>query len=232
MQEIKGRLLRDQLGERLIEESGANFEAPVVNPVLQQAGEARAGAEARNSSNGRRSCATASAGRIGEGGLIKSRQRARGRARRGAVGKLSTRPDAAEIRASGQAGAAEARSAAKDRRHRQIRRQARSFRDIRDKPGKAGPAARWKGNRSASSGRWSRQASASRTSGWRPAQGRSARAGLRGKGRGRGQAGRQEGLWQAGRKTGLASRAAKAARRQAGQGAEEAARGRDADRRR
>ena len=29
--EIKGRTLREQLGERLIEESGANFEAPVVN---------------------------------------------------------------------------------------------------------------------------------------------------------------------------------------------------------
>ena len=31
VQEIKGKLLRDQLGERLIEESGANFEAPIVN---------------------------------------------------------------------------------------------------------------------------------------------------------------------------------------------------------
>jgi 23S rRNA pseudouridine2605 synthase len=31
VRELKGKLLRDQLGERLIEESGANFEAPVVN---------------------------------------------------------------------------------------------------------------------------------------------------------------------------------------------------------
>src|SRR5690606_35739663 len=34
--EIKGRMLRDQLGERLIEESGANFEAPVVNQFSNQ----------------------------------------------------------------------------------------------------------------------------------------------------------------------------------------------------
>ena len=32
VQEIKGRMLRDQLGERLIEEAGANFEAPVAVP--------------------------------------------------------------------------------------------------------------------------------------------------------------------------------------------------------
>ena len=61
VQEMKGRMLRDQLGERLIEESGANFEAPVVNQFSEQAGEARAGAEGRSSSSGRRSCATASA---------------------------------------------------------------------------------------------------------------------------------------------------------------------------
>lgn len=32
VQEIKGRTLRDQLGERLIEEAGANFEAPIATP--------------------------------------------------------------------------------------------------------------------------------------------------------------------------------------------------------
>ena len=32
VQELKGRMLRDQLGERLIEEAGANFEAPVAVP--------------------------------------------------------------------------------------------------------------------------------------------------------------------------------------------------------
>lgn len=32
VREIRGRALRDQLGERLIEEAGADFDAPVVNP--------------------------------------------------------------------------------------------------------------------------------------------------------------------------------------------------------
>ncbi|WP_082653268.1 pseudouridine synthase [Aureimonas sp. AU22] len=32
VQEIKGRMLRDQLGPTLIEESGADFDAPIVNP--------------------------------------------------------------------------------------------------------------------------------------------------------------------------------------------------------
>src|SRR5690606_25944874 len=31
VRELKGRLLREQLGERLIAESGANFDAPVLN---------------------------------------------------------------------------------------------------------------------------------------------------------------------------------------------------------
>ncbi|MBB3996637.1 pseudouridine synthase [Aureimonas pseudogalii] len=37
VQEIKGRMLRDQLGERLIEESGADFDAPIVNEFTNQA---------------------------------------------------------------------------------------------------------------------------------------------------------------------------------------------------
>jgi 23S rRNA pseudouridine2605 synthase len=32
VQEVRGRTLRDQLGPRLIEQSGANFDAPIVNP--------------------------------------------------------------------------------------------------------------------------------------------------------------------------------------------------------
>ncbi len=32
VQEIKGRMLRDQLGPTLIEEAGADFDAPIVNP--------------------------------------------------------------------------------------------------------------------------------------------------------------------------------------------------------
>ena len=49
VQEIKGRMLRDQLGERLIEESGADFEAADRQRLLQRAGRARAGAAGRGS---------------------------------------------------------------------------------------------------------------------------------------------------------------------------------------
>ncbi|MEF2551450.1 pseudouridine synthase [Aurantimonas sp. A2-1-M11] len=40
VQEIKGRMLRDQLGDRLIEESGADFDAPVARPFSNRPVEA------------------------------------------------------------------------------------------------------------------------------------------------------------------------------------------------
>ncbi|MEQ1944143.1 pseudouridine synthase [Mesorhizobium sp. VNQ89] len=89
--EIKGRMLRDQLGERLVEESGANFEAPIVNqfsnhPVRRESSRSEPLEERpKFKRDGER-------GRIGEGGLIKKRQRREG-ARDEALGKLSTRPD-------------------------------------------------------------------------------------------------------------------------------------------
>ena len=89
--EIKGRMLRDQLGERLIEESGANFEAPVVNQFpnqpVKRSPEPKAEAVERP-----RIMRDGERGRIGEGGLIKRRQR-RENTRDEALGKLSTRPD-------------------------------------------------------------------------------------------------------------------------------------------
>lgn len=42
LRELKGRLLRDQLGERLIEEAGANFDAPVRTEFTNQAVKAEA----------------------------------------------------------------------------------------------------------------------------------------------------------------------------------------------
>ncbi|GGD99536.1 pseudouridine synthase [Aureimonas endophytica] len=36
VREIKGRTLRDQLGERLIEESGADFDSPILNPFTNE----------------------------------------------------------------------------------------------------------------------------------------------------------------------------------------------------
>jgi 23S rRNA pseudouridine2605 synthase len=36
IQEIKGRMLRDQLGERLVEQAGANFDAPIAHPFANK----------------------------------------------------------------------------------------------------------------------------------------------------------------------------------------------------
>jgi len=89
--EIKGRMLRDQLGERLVEESGANFEAGIVNPFSNQPVRRKPDPKPelverpKVQRDGERA-------RIGEGGLIKKRQRREG-ARDEALGKLSTRPD-------------------------------------------------------------------------------------------------------------------------------------------
>ncbi|MCX7304612.1 MAG: pseudouridine synthase [Hyphomicrobiales bacterium] len=89
--EVKGRMLRDQLGERLVEESGANFEAGIVNPFSNQPVRRKPDPKPelverpKVQRDGER-------GRIGEGGLIKKRQRREG-ARDDALGKLSTRPD-------------------------------------------------------------------------------------------------------------------------------------------
>lgn len=88
--EMKGRALRDQLGERLIEEAGANFEAPIANPFPNQPMKREAPrAERLEHPKVRRD---GERGRIGEGGLIKKRHR-REDARDDALGKLSTRPD-------------------------------------------------------------------------------------------------------------------------------------------
>ncbi|MBX3581594.1 MAG: pseudouridine synthase [Rhizobiaceae bacterium] len=88
--EIKGRMLRDQLGERLIEEAGANFDAPVAHqfpnqPVRREAPRAEPLERPKIMRDGER-------GRIGEGGLIKKRHR-REDSRDEALGKLSTRPE-------------------------------------------------------------------------------------------------------------------------------------------
>ena len=47
LRELKGRYLRDQLGERLIEESGADFDAPVLSPAPPHEAAAREARPAR-----------------------------------------------------------------------------------------------------------------------------------------------------------------------------------------
>ena len=88
--EIKGRMLRDQLGERLVEESGANFDADIAKPFSNKPvrrSEPRPDEPARP-----RIARDGDRRPIGEGGLIKARKR-REDARDEALGKLSTRPE-------------------------------------------------------------------------------------------------------------------------------------------
>ena len=202
-------MLRDQLGERLIEESGANFEAPVVNQFSEPAGEARAGAEGRGG-RAAEDHARRRAWQDRRGRADQEAQAPREHARRGA-GQAVDAAGPAKVRARGQAGASEVRTRRKAGACRQIRRQARSFCDIRGQA--RGEAARRKETRT--------RAAADRAAG--PAQGecldgagRTAdrhRPGRCRKGRGRGQASRQEGLWQAGRKAELWQAAGRASAR-------------------
>jgi len=90
--EIKGRMLREQLGERLIEESGANFDADIQKPFSNKP--VRRSEPRRE--EGERPKVTREGDRrpIGEGGLIKARKR-REDSRDEALSKLSTRPERA-----------------------------------------------------------------------------------------------------------------------------------------
>ncbi|RWK34937.1 pseudouridine synthase [Mesorhizobium sp.] len=85
--EIKGRVLRDQLGERLVEESGANFDADITKPFSNRPVRREREEEPERpkfTRDGERRP-------IGEGGLIKNRKRREG-SRDEALGKLSTSP--------------------------------------------------------------------------------------------------------------------------------------------
>lgn len=87
--EIKGRTLRDQLGERLVEESGANFDAEIAKPFSNKA--VRRG-ERPVSRDGERPQRTARPRVVeGEGGLIKNFRRDRAAKREDALDRLSTR---------------------------------------------------------------------------------------------------------------------------------------------
>ena len=95
VQELKGKALRDQLGERLISEAGANFEAPIVNefsnkPVVRSR-EPEPEAPARRERRPE----------PGEGGLIKNRKRAREDHREDVLGRLGTKPDRPRFDARG-----------------------------------------------------------------------------------------------------------------------------------
>jgi 23S rRNA pseudouridine2605 synthase len=82
VQEIKGRMLRDQLGERLIEEAGANFDAPVNTPFTNKPTVAPRPEPAAERGGPRTE--------PGEGGLIKNRKRDREAHRENVLGRLQT----------------------------------------------------------------------------------------------------------------------------------------------
>ncbi|MDX8526219.1 pseudouridine synthase [Mesorhizobium sp. MSK_1335] len=89
--EIKGRVLREQLGERLIEEAGANFDAEIQKPFSNKPVR---GSASRREEEADRPKFTRDGDRrpIGEGGLIKARKRREG-SRDEALSKLSTKPE-------------------------------------------------------------------------------------------------------------------------------------------
>ena len=88
--EIKGRTLRDQLGERLIEEAGANFEADIAKPFSNRP--VRRTEPRDDEPRRQRPMRDGDHRPIGEGGLIKARKR-RENSRDEALGKLSTKPE-------------------------------------------------------------------------------------------------------------------------------------------
>ncbi|CAN7610459.1 pseudouridine synthase [Mesorhizobium sp. LjRoot246] len=99
--EIKGRVLRDQLGERLVEESGANFDAEVTKPFSNKPVRRT---EVREPEPERPKFTRDGERRpIGEGGLIKNRKRREG-SRDEALGKLSTSPDRSAEKSFGERG--------------------------------------------------------------------------------------------------------------------------------
>ncbi len=86
VQELKGRTLRDQLGERLIEEAGADFEGEIQKPFSNKP--VRRGQEPEQT----RIDKPAAPARLdmGEGGLVKNRKRFREERREDALGRLGT----------------------------------------------------------------------------------------------------------------------------------------------
>ncbi|MER9355008.1 pseudouridine synthase [Mesorhizobium sp. M0514] len=127
--EIKGRVLRDQLGERLVEESGANFDAEIIKPFSNQPVRRERDAEPERPKVTREGDHRP----IGEGGLIKNRKRREG-SRDEALGKLSTSPErgARPEKSFGERGPRPERSEFSDKPRNEFREKPRG--DFGDKP--------------------------------------------------------------------------------------------------
>ncbi|ESX42964.1 pseudouridine synthase [Mesorhizobium sp. C416B] len=127
--EIKGRVLRDQLGERLVEESGANFDAEIIKPFSNQPVRRERDVEPERPKVTREGDHRP----IGEGGLIKNRKRREG-SRDEALGKLSTSPErgARPEKSFGERGPRPERSEFSDKPRSEFREKPRG--DFGDKP--------------------------------------------------------------------------------------------------
>jgi len=102
VQEIKGRTLRDQLGETLIEESGANFDADIIRPFSNKPvrRETRtAGSEPARTPAPVRPLKPL---QVGEGGLVKGRRRDGDWKREDALGRLQTKPPRSRVEGGGK----------------------------------------------------------------------------------------------------------------------------------
>ena len=87
--EIKGRTLRDQLGERLIEEAGADFDAPIAKPFSNKPVEAVASRDEEAKPGKRSEWISAS-------DTARNKKRQREGKREEALGRLDTRPQRGE----------------------------------------------------------------------------------------------------------------------------------------
>lgn len=96
VQEIKGRTLRDQLGERLIRETGANFEAPVAAPFANKpvvAEPAKKPVDATAPARKRERTPAAAPQPVSPRQQpLKNRRRDREESRENALGRMETRP--------------------------------------------------------------------------------------------------------------------------------------------
>ncbi|WP_053086156.1 pseudouridine synthase [Nitratireductor soli] len=92
VQEIKGRMLRDQLGDRLIAEAGANFEAPIAKPFSNKPVRGERKTPAGDKGEARPPRGDEPRERIGGEGFVKNRKRDREEHREEMRGRLQTRP--------------------------------------------------------------------------------------------------------------------------------------------
>ncbi len=138
--EMKGKTLRDQLGERLIEESGANFDAEIAKPFSNKP--TRREYEPEEHAERPKIVRDGERGRIGEGGLIKNRKR-RENTRDEALGKLSTsRPERPKFDRGERPERPKTERGERPERAAKFGDRPDRFATFADKPGKPEPKAR------------------------------------------------------------------------------------------